>query len=134
MSLCPSVGSLRTSVSSVQVHCPCPATLPLQAVTNGGDGSAKGRPPALKAWGDGSGAENRSRARYRDGALVSNKGEKYVIEKVREEWDGGSRGKVYTKGGRALLLVWGLGVVRDCLCAVCMPCCRLVLKRQYVGP
>lgn len=38
--------------------------------------------------------------RYRDGQLVSCKGEKYVVEKLREDWDGGSKGKVFTKGKR----------------------------------
>lgn len=41
-----------------------------------------------------------SQVRYRDGKVVSCKGEKYIVEKVGEEWDGGSRGKVYTKGKR----------------------------------
>jgi hypothetical protein len=38
--------------------------------------------------------------RYLDGRVVSTKGEKFIIEKTAEEWDGGSRGKVYTKGKR----------------------------------
>lgn len=38
--------------------------------------------------------------RYLDGRVVSQKGEKFIIEKIGEEWDGGSRGKVYTKGKR----------------------------------
>jgi hypothetical protein len=40
--------------------------------------------------------------RYRDGQVVSCKGDKYIIEKVGEEWDGGSKGKVYTKGKRGV--------------------------------
>lgn len=37
----------------------------------------------LKAWGEGGGGGGgQSKARYRDGALVSTRGEKYVIEKV----------------------------------------------------
>lgn len=40
--------------------------------------------------------------RYRDGKVVSCKGEKYIVEKLGEEWDGGSRGKVYTKGKRGV--------------------------------
>lgn len=59
----------------------------------------KGKPAPLQAWGS-SGGGGASKARYRDGAVVSNRGEKYVIEKVGEEWDGGSRGKVFTKGKR----------------------------------
>ena len=42
----------------------------------------------------------RSSLRYRDSQVVSSKGEKYISEKLSEEWDGGSRGKVYTKGKR----------------------------------
>lgn len=38
--------------------------------------------------------------RWRDGQPVAFKGEKFIVEKVGEEWDGGSRGKVYTKGKR----------------------------------
>lgn len=36
--------------------------------------------------------------RYRDGRPVSTRGEKYIIENLREEFDGGSRGRVKTKG------------------------------------
>lgn len=32
-----------------------------------------------------------SKLRYRDGKLVSTKGEKVIVEKVTEDWDGGSR-------------------------------------------
>ncbi len=38
--------------------------------------------------------------RFRDGAVVSTKGEKYVVEKTLPEWDGGSRGRVKMKGKR----------------------------------
>jgi hypothetical protein len=41
-----------------------------------------------------------SKVRFRDGQAVSFKGEKFVIERTGDEWDGGSRGKVYTKGKR----------------------------------
>jgi hypothetical protein len=37
--------------------------------------------------------------RYLDGKVVSMKGEKFIVEKT-EEWDGGSRGRVKTKGKR----------------------------------
>jgi hypothetical protein len=40
--------------------------------------------------------------RYRDGRLVSTRGEKYIVESLREEYDGGSRGKVKTKGAGRL--------------------------------
>lgn len=38
--------------------------------------------------------------RYREGQVVSSKGEKFIVEKLQEEWDGGSTGKVFTKGKR----------------------------------
>jgi hypothetical protein len=31
---------------------------------------------------------------------VSTKGEKYIVQKEGDEWDGGSKGRVYTKGKR----------------------------------
>ena len=37
--------------------------------------------------------------RFRDGVIVSSNGEKFIIEKP-PDFDGGSRGKVYTKGKR----------------------------------
>jgi len=42
----------------------------------------------------------RAGVRYLDGVPVSSKGEKYIVIKDKEEWDGGSKGKVYTKGKR----------------------------------
>lgn len=36
--------------------------------------------------------------RYRDGRLVSTRGEKYIVENLTEEFDGGSWGRVKTKG------------------------------------
>jgi hypothetical protein len=38
--------------------------------------------------------------RYRDDRLVSTRGEKFIVEQVGQDWDGGSKGKVYTKGKR----------------------------------
>jgi len=32
--------------------------------------------------------------------VVSTKGERYVVEKEGEEWDGGSKGKVITRRGK----------------------------------
>jgi hypothetical protein len=43
-----------------------------------------------------------AQVRYRDGRLVSTRGEKYILESVSEEYDGGSRGKVKTKGAGGL--------------------------------
>ena len=31
---------------------------------------------------------------------VTTRGEKYIVESTAKEWDGGSTGKVYTKGKR----------------------------------
>lgn len=47
----------------------------------------------------------RNGVRYRDGQLVSTRGEKFIMETLGTEWNGGSTGKVYTKGKR------GKGVV-----------------------
>ena len=41
----------------------------------------------------------KSKARYRDGVVVAHKGEKFIVEK-EEEYDGGSRGRVKSKGKR----------------------------------
>jgi hypothetical protein len=38
--------------------------------------------------------------RYLDGQVVAHKGEKHIVVDNREEWDGGSRGRVKTKGKR----------------------------------
>lgn len=43
---------------------------------------------------------NKTQIRYNNNEIVSRKGEKYVVEKLQEDWDGGSTGKVYTKGKR----------------------------------
>ena len=40
--------------------------------------------------------QQQQKVRYRDGAVVSTKGEKFVVEK-QPEWDGGSRGRVKSK-------------------------------------
>lgn len=44
--------------------------------------------------------EPETKVRYLNGQVVSTKGEKFIVEKTDKEWDGGSRGKVYTKGKR----------------------------------
>lgn len=45
-------------------------------------------------------SEPAPKTRYLNGEIVANKGEKYVIIDAKQEWDGGSRGKVKTKGKR----------------------------------
>ena len=53
------------------------------------------------AWGTGKGADEKpSRVRYHEGEVATRSGEKYVVTKLTPEWDGGSRGKVKTKGKR----------------------------------
>jgi len=41
-----------------------------------------------------------NKLRFRDSEVVSKSGGKHIIEKVGEEWDGGSRGRVKSKGKR----------------------------------
>ncbi|GAB4823759.1 hypothetical protein N2152v2_010805 [Parachlorella kessleri] len=55
------------------------------------------KPQQVQAWSSKEGGNTKTR--FRDGCLVSTKGDKYVFEKA-QDWDGGSRGKVYTKGKR----------------------------------
>lgn len=61
------------------------------------DSSRSKRPPEpLRVNAD---VQN-TRVRWRDGVVVSMRGEKVIYEKVKEEWDGGSRGRVKLKGKR----------------------------------
>ena len=55
---------------------------------------------AVPNMGASGGATAASKARYRDGVIVSNSGAKYIFESAKPEWDGGSKGKVITKGKR----------------------------------
>jgi hypothetical protein len=75
----------------------------LEAIPSGGGGGS-GKPNKLAAWGATTATQkdgNGQKLRYRDGVVVSSKGEKYIIEKP-PEWDGGSRGKVKSKGKRGV--------------------------------
>ncbi|CAM9485627.1 unnamed protein product [Scytosiphon promiscuus] len=47
-----------------------------------------------------SSTEKKKTTRYRDGKVVTTTGAKVIVETVKPEWDGGSRGKVKTKGKR----------------------------------
>ena len=47
-----------------------------------------------------SGRKDAPQVRFRDGVVASTKGQKFIVENLKEEWDGGSSGKVYTKGKR----------------------------------
>ena len=44
--------------------------------------------------------QEQSKLRFRDGKVVATNGAKFIIESLQEEWDGGSRGRVKTKGKR----------------------------------
>lgn len=69
----------------------------------GGGGGAGKPPPEAKNKRDGAGDKGSApRVRYLEGAAVTTKGEKYVVVSQKEEWDGGSRGKVKTKGKRGV--------------------------------
>ncbi|KAG8468329.1 hypothetical protein KFE25_013412 [Diacronema lutheri] len=62
-----------------------------------------GAAPPREPHGSARGKSERPAAevRYRDGAVASvAKGQKFVVEDTRPEWDGGSRGTVKTKGKR----------------------------------
>jgi len=67
-----------------------PAKTGAKAPKRGGD---------LRMW-EPQEVSGRGQVRYHNGAIVSRRGEKYVVENLKEEWDGGSSGKVYTKGKR----------------------------------
>jgi len=44
--------------------------------------------------------DKQSGVRYLDGKVVATKGERFIVQDTRPEWDGGSRGRVKTKGKR----------------------------------
>ncbi|KXZ47386.1 hypothetical protein GPECTOR_35g824 [Gonium pectorale] len=70
----------------------------LRIVPEPKDAKKGSKAPALEAWRDKQAPK--PKVRYLDGRVVSTKGEKFIIEKTGEDWDGGSRGKVFTKGKR----------------------------------
>lgn len=51
------------------------------------------------AWGTGQ-ETAKSKVRFHNGEVATRNGDKYVVEKLTPEWDGGSRGRVETKGKR----------------------------------
>ncbi len=76
-------------------------TVPKSGGSGGGGGgiAAWGAvPPGGKKGGVG---EKKDLVRYREGVVVSTRGEKVIVEKPAE-WDGGSRGKVKGKGKRGV--------------------------------
>jgi hypothetical protein len=54
----------------------------------------------LAPWSASTDGASKKGVRYRDGFPVVSKGEKHVAIPCKEEWDGGSSGKVMTKGKR----------------------------------
>ncbi|KAI8477338.1 MAG: hypothetical protein J3K34DRAFT_476634 [Monoraphidium minutum] len=75
------------------------ARFDLQAVSAPVEGRQKERP--VEAWAAGKKQQQPAgKVRYRDGMVVSSSGEKYIVQKTTPDFDGGSRGKVYTKGKR----------------------------------
>jgi hypothetical protein len=81
----------------------------LQAVSPGDSGALKSRKKKKErdeymasVFCGGKEDSSKGKVRFRDGAIVSTKGEKYIVEKTKEEWDGGSRGRVKSKGKRGV--------------------------------
>lgn len=81
----------------------------LQAVSPGDSGALKSKKKKKErdeymasVFCGGKEASSKGKVRFRDGAIVSTKGEKYIVEKTKEEWDGGSRGRVKSKGKRGV--------------------------------
>ncbi len=75
------------------------ARFDLRAVPQAADGRRERPPP--EAWAAGKQQQaGKQKIRYREGVIVSSSGEKYVVQKTTPDWDGGSKGKVYTKGKR----------------------------------
>lgn len=74
----------------------------LEAIPPSGGGKGGGKANKLAAWGAQHNTGNVAhKLRYRDGVVVATKGEKFIVEK-EPEWDGGSRGKVKSKGKRGV--------------------------------
>ncbi|MEW5299715.1 MAG: hypothetical protein WDW36_002704 [Sanguina aurantia] len=71
----------------------------LQKINRGVAGKKGGTGQAL-TWDAADKNDPKRTVRYREGQAVTSKGEKFIVEKLKEDWDGGSTGKVYTKGKR----------------------------------
>ena len=70
---------------------------------HGSSGQPHGRSrgeQALAPWSASQPSVSKKGVRYRDGFAVASKGEKHIEVPGKEEWNGGSSGKVYTKGKR----------------------------------
>lgn len=81
----------------------CVRRFDLRAVSDGsGPSSRKGGTAADLLTVPKKVQQQTSKLRYRDGKVVTTKGEKVIIEKVGEEWDGGSRCAVLPRCGGPL--------------------------------
>ncbi len=72
----------------------------LQAEPAGTRAKSKARGQGLPDVKPYAAADGVRKERYLDGRLVSTRGEKFITQTTGEEWDGGSTGKVITKGKR----------------------------------
>ena len=77
-----------------------PCRFDLQAEPAGAQAKSKARSQGLAAVMPYTAGDGVRKERYLDGRLVSTRGEKFITQTVGEEWDGGSTGKVITKGKR----------------------------------
>jgi len=73
------------------------------AVVTSGEGTGNARAP-IRLWGDDfckkkSSSSKQPQQRYLDGVPVNSK-QKYIVVQDKEDWDGGSRGRVILKGKR----------------------------------
>ena len=90
----------RSQEESKLHACCCPGRFDLQAEPAVSRVKGRGQAlPAVMPHAAADGARKKTE-RYLDGRLVSTRGEKFIVETVGEEWDGGSKGKVITKGKR----------------------------------
>eukprot|EP00873_Tetraselmis_striata_P044215 jgi/Tetstr1/464479/TSEL_009237.t1 len=63
--------------------------------------NASGKQAPVRMWEPSEPQEaKKAQVRYNNNEIVSRKGEKYVTQSLKEDWNGGSTGKVYTKGKR----------------------------------
>ncbi len=81
------------------VCCACRFSLQAESTAAPAKGRGK-RAGNVEPWMAADTASTKKGVRYRDGQLVSTRGEKFIVETIGTEWNGGSAGKVYTKGKR----------------------------------
>lgn len=70
---------------------------------HGSSGQPRGKSrneQVLAPWSASQPCASRKGVRYRDGFAVASKGEKHIEVPCKEDWNGGSSGKVLTKGKR----------------------------------